>query len=193
MPKGAIPSLATLGEELRCTTRAVQYALTELKKCGAVHVVAHSGASNEYLLISDDPRTVVHGGVNGGSPPPTNGGSPYIDRSEKDRENIAPRRDLLFEALCQVCDVDWHEFTQPERKKFNDALAKLKAVHATPAEVKIRASEWPRRYERIPLTPHALVNNWAALAPKRAVRRAEPTGPRKFYDPEGNEIATPTE
>jgi len=83
-------------------------------------------------------------------------------------------RDLLFEAVCEVCGIDWHELT--ERGPINAAVRKLKAVGATPGEVHVRAQNYRRTFDHAALTPPALCKHWPQL------REAQRTGKATHAD-----------
>lgn len=88
----------------------------------------------------------------------------------------ARERDLPFEALCEVCGIDWHELTPNERRRVNAALAQLRAVwkgqdRDLAREIGRRARNYLHAFE-VPLTPMALASNWATTA------KAPPMGHR---------------
>lgn len=72
-------------------------------------------------------------------------------------------RDLLFEAVCEVCLIDWHQLTDPERGKVNAATGQIRKAGATPADVPVHAANY-RAMFTTPLTPPALAGNWATTA-----------------------------
>lgn len=71
------------------------------------------------------------------------------------------KRDELFEAVCRACRIDWTELTDTARGPLNRAVAQLRGVGATPAEVTLRATRWP--YDDDKLTPSGLAKHWPAL------------------------------
>jgi hypothetical protein len=78
-------------------------------------------------------------------------------------EAPAPR-DELFEAVIEAWTGErWPvSLTEHSRSYANVAIRELRAIGATPAEVRRRGSHFLRTYERRP-TPTALVKHWAAL------------------------------
>ncbi len=73
-------------------------------------------------------------------------------------------RDLLFEAVCQACHIDWKELTPSGRGAVGKAVKELKSVGAKPEEV------WPRREIlrkkfSVAVTPSSLAKHWASLVP----------------------------
>ena len=55
----------------------------------------------------------------------------------------------------------------------NRPLAELRAVGATPDEIRVRAGRYLRVFDRAALTPTALAKHWASLASERP-RRGKP-------------------
>lgn len=77
----------------------------------------------------------------------------------------ARRRDLIFEAVAEVCGIDWHQLTPAARGPLTRAVKELKGVNATPEEIRNRARRYRTRYrDRVDLTPTALSKHWAALS-----------------------------
>lgn len=87
---------------------------------------------------------------------------PSLQPSVEPSTSIAPtsRRDELFEAVAEVCEIDWHELTPSARGSLNRAVADLRGVGAVRVEVFRRAANW--NYD-VPLTPPALSKHWPAL------------------------------
>jgi hypothetical protein len=82
--------------------------------------------------------------------------------------------DLLFEAVCEACDIDWRELTDPERGKLNAAVGQIRKAGGSPATVREHAENYTLLFNA-PLTPSALAGNWAKTAnPPPA--RASPNG-----------------
>lgn len=94
---------------------------------------------------------------------------------------LAPKareRNLLFDALADVCQIDPSELTDSYRGAFGKAVKDLVKVGATPDEVHRRAENWPSLFPQATLTPPALAKHWAQLA--RA--RAPAARPDRFVD-----------
>jgi hypothetical protein len=72
-------------------------------------------------------------------------------------------RDLLFEAVCEVCLIDWHHLTERERGKYNAAVGQIRGAGGTPDAVPIHAANYRAQFST-PLTPMALAGNWAMTA-----------------------------
>lgn len=80
------------------------------------------------------------------------------DAPPKERE-----RDLLFEAVCDACLIDWHQLTDRERGKVNVATGQIRKAGGTPEDIPNHAANYRATYTT-PLTPMALAGNWAATA-----------------------------
>lgn len=89
-------------------------------------------------------------------------------------------RDLLFEAVCDACLIDWHNLTDTERGKVNAATGQIRKAGGTPADVPIHAANY-RAMFTTPLTTNALAGNWAltANAPPLAVNGHAPPSRRE--------------
>lgn len=76
--------------------------------------------------------------------------------------------DESFEALCQVCSIDWQgAITSDERGRVNAALKQLRAIYPNdltlPMMIHERASAYRQAYPEMPLTPQALTGNWSTV------------------------------
>jgi hypothetical protein len=78
-------------------------------------------------------------------------------------------RDEAFEALCQVCDLDWEAgITADQRGRVNAALKQLRDVYQNedavlPMLIHERAAAWAIVYPEIVLTPQGLTGNWSTI------------------------------
>jgi hypothetical protein len=97
-------------------------------------------------------------------------------------------RDLIFEAVCFVCGIDWTDgIPKTQRGRVNAAVKELKAIDATPEDI-VRKGVAYRDAYTTPLTPQALVGNWnvvdaaamseeqRAMARRAMASMTEPTG-----------------
>lgn len=73
------------------------------------------------------------------------------------------KRDELFEAIAETCELDWSQMTKGERGKANKAAKELREVGATPDGVRARAAEFRRRWPHCDVTPTGLANNYSQL------------------------------
>jgi rubrerythrin len=76
--------------------------------------------------------------------------------------------DLIFEAICEVCGIDWkHEMTQNERGRVNAARKELVDLYGDiqtlPMMIHERGSAYRQVYPDMPLTPQALTGNWGSV------------------------------
>ena len=77
-------------------------------------------------------------------------------------------RDEAFEAMCEVCAINWQEgITSDQRGRVNAALKQLRDVYpddlTLPMMIHERAAAWAVVYPEIPPTPQALTGNWSSL------------------------------
>lgn len=105
--------------------------------------------------------------------------------SLQSERQAVPRRDLLFEAICEVCSIPPSELTRSARGALNRALAEIRAVNsnATAADIQARAVRYRQIYSQSVLTPSALARHWAECwtppkpaAPPAPLPIPEPTG-----------------
>jgi hypothetical protein len=77
--------------------------------------------------------------------------------------------DLVFEAVCAVCSIDWQAgITKDQRGRVNAAVKQLRDLYgeadaAVPMMIYERAAAWAATYPEIPLTPQALTGNWSTI------------------------------
>jgi biotin operon repressor len=82
------------------------------------------------------------------------------------------KRDELFEAVAEACNIDWHNLTGSGRGAINKAVKELKDIGVTPDQVGGRAAAYRKTYPDAPLTPSALAKHWAALTPVGTAKRS---------------------
>ena len=77
--------------------------------------------------------------------------------------------DLIFEALCEACQIDWHDMTKDQRGRVNAARKQLADLYGDiqtlPEMIAERAVAWKVVYPDIPLTPQSITGNWASIIP----------------------------
>jgi len=88
--------------------------------------------------------------------------------------------DLIFEAVCEVCNFDWKDgITKDQRGRVNAAVKQIRdlygeATDAVPMMIHERAAAWAVVYPQIPLTPQSLTGNWSTiLNAAEALRESE--------------------
>lgn len=84
------------------------------------------------------------------------------------------RKDLLWEAIMRVCEIDTEHITSSARGSYNKAASQLRQVSATPEDVAARADRYRTRFPFSALTPPALARHWCELQPP-AVRPSVPS------------------
>lgn len=98
------------------------------------------------------------------------------DRTEqsiaKRTDNGAARRDELFDTLAEVCGINTAQLTKSGRGSLNGALGQLRAVDATPNQVRVRANRYRQRYPDTTVTPPALAKHWSSLDGVEQLRTA---------------------
>lgn len=73
-----------------------------------------------------------------------------------------PRKpDEIWDALLEACHVEPSSVTASSRGAYNKAVADLKAVDATPEEIRRRAAIFRGQWRDVSLTPTALARRWA--------------------------------
>ncbi len=72
-------------------------------------------------------------------------------------------RDLVFEAIAEVCKIDYRNTTESELGQVRRARRELKAQNATPEEVYRKAGIYHKMFPGALLTPMALVKYWSRL------------------------------
>ena len=89
----------------------------------------------------------------------------------ENQENIrtihgnSSNRDLVFEAVCHVCKIDWTKLTKSGRGAIGKAVKELKAVDATPEEIYVKAKILAAKHS-VAITPSSLAKHWASLTPE---------------------------
>lgn len=84
----------------------------------------------------------------------------------------SPRRDLLWEAVMEVCGIDTTAIPKSARGAYNRAVADLRAIGATPDEVRARGAAWNRNWRAVTMTPTALVRRWGEIPMGAPVSRS---------------------
>jgi hypothetical protein len=83
-------------------------------------------------------------------------------REEQKSSTNGRAPDVLWEALVEVLGCE--PSTASERGRRNKALKELRAVKATPEEVRERSREYGRRWPAVTLSATALAVHWSELA-----------------------------
>lgn len=183
-------SQASLAEMARCSVRHVPRLLKLLEGKGLIE-----DAGIRHARFKTKVWRVLPDKMSGGSPdvpdipqdipqdirPDIQVSDKQVNKRTKNKTLAAgkpPRkRDLLFEALAEVCGLDYTKLTRTERGRLNKALKDLREVDATPDLVRARAKEYAKKWPDIDLTPTALASNWNQLQSKQELRVEAPKCP----------------
>lgn len=179
------PGQEGLAEVMGLTDRQVRTHLEALRQAGLVTTARRPGGGLLYT-IHDPDRKPTSGAT--GSPLPekkdslkktqkplASGSRSQAKEQEQPGKPTTQRsRDLLFEALAEVCGIDWKNMTDMARGPLVKALKELRAVGATPQDVRARAGEYRSKYQGAALTPTALAKHWPALRAARSYREPGP-------------------
>jgi hypothetical protein len=171
------PSRKSMADACRCSVSTIDRTLDELVGLGALRVEPRRSdrgdqTSNLYTVILTHEDPLVAGDDTPSSRanrPPSSPMNTYLDQGELDQGELdqdlapAPRaraRDLLWEAVMAACGVDGATLTPSARGAANKALAELRSVDATPAQVHQRAQVHRATWD-VRLTPTSLARHWA--------------------------------
>lgn len=83
----------------------------------------------------------------------------------------------LWDALIAELDIDIDTITKSGRGAINRALSELRAVNATPDQIRHRATQHRHRWPQITLTATSLAKHWATLEPHHPEHPTPPTSP----------------
>lgn len=183
----AHPSRKALSDRMGCTVKTVDRALKELVAVGALRINARfdeagDRTSNGYQLMvnkslgsdTDVPTCRDKDVATGGDTGVAGKQSQVETEPNESEKTLAPRRerDLLFEAVAEVCGLDWQNgLTTPARGALNAAVAHLRAIHASPADVRHRARNYAAIFPGATLTANALAKHWPQLGRARTPDR----------------------
>lgn len=87
-------------------------------------------------------------------------------RRQPEKRKLQRRRDALFDALAEACQLAPEDLTPSARGALNRALKDLRAVGATPDEIHRRAGQYRQMWPAVTLTPTALARHWAECTPR---------------------------
>ena len=105
-------------------------------------------------------RQGVRSGPDGESDPMRTVREPSPEPSIVERER-SKKRDLVFEALCEACGIDYSStMTKSQRGAINKAAKELREIEATPEEIFRVAAAYRIRWPSIDVTPNAITKHW---------------------------------
>lgn len=183
----------SLAEMCGLSVRTVERALKELRELGEIEpigpateisradrrpvkyriVLPSGGPSDRHPVKSNGPTTCHPADGNGPSDcqerpdnlSPTarqNGGQ----RDQRKDQRKRPAGEL-FDTLAEACGIDLASLTPSARGRLNKACGELRAVTATPDDVRARAAQYRRKWPKVDLTPTALAAHWHELTPPK--------------------------
>lgn len=115
-------------------------------------IVEHGGSPKSGI------QQLIETNVNAVGPPLSMG---LLEQHAMASVELGTKRDLIFEALAEVCSIDYREVSKAERGRLNAACKELRHLGATPGEIHRRAENYQARWGGRRLTPSALVGRWA--------------------------------
>jgi biotin operon repressor len=178
-------------KEIGISEHQVRRAMDRLIERGLVTVANPSGRTNHYAINYDHPL------LDGAESPdsyladlPDDAADlpddlaelpayKEVQESTKERTSLAAapqdkpaKKDELFEAVAEACNIDWHNLTPTGRGPINKAVSELRGIGVTAEQVGGRAAAYRRTYPDAPLTPMALTKHWAALTPAGTAKKS---------------------
>ena len=173
-------------EEIGITGQQVRRSVERLEALGVISSCVPRGRTKHYAINYDHPlldgattpdTNQANSPDNQANSPDDGANSPaYIEVQEKQRDNTlaaAPREsvkpktprppDLLWDTMVQVCGLTTATMPASERGRTNKALAELRAIGATPDDIRAKAAAYRKVWPQATLTPTALTANWSTL------------------------------
>lgn len=184
----AFPGATRLSRDTGLSVRAVRTHLSGLVEAGWL-VLDHRGGQRGEARTANTYRAVIPNGgttVTGEPESPVNVETltpapddtdpcttftPTLQELSKNSPS-APKRekDLIFEAVIEVCGLDAQQLTKSARGAVNGACKQLRDVGADDELIRRKAETYRVSFPTASLTPSALVKHWPALGaapPKR--------------------------
>lgn len=145
--------------------RTVRRALQKLVEDGCLEVVEQRpGLTTKYRFLFGTPANEGRGTPPfDDSPTPPLVDTPITQVSNSSKPKREP--DLIWDALCEVCDIGVGDLTKSARGELNAAVKQLREVDASESEILLRAKAYRKRYPGAALTPTALAKHWPSLGP----------------------------
>jgi len=170
------PKRRTIAEALGWSVDKVDRTMVELEALGAVAVEERrhedgGQASNLYTVWFDSPemRTGSRGIAARGR---RDSAAPKKDSQLEPQPSLAADAarkvrtpDPLWDAVADVCGLT-APFTKSAAGQIAVAVKELRAVEATPVEVRLRAGQYRAHFPEARLTPTALAKHWPGLVSK---------------------------
>ena len=90
-------------------------------------------------------------------------GTNYLAPAAANAKRNRPR-DELWDALMAACGIDTTAIPKSARGAYNTAVADLRHIGATPAQITLRAHRYRHLWPNASLTPTALARRWSELS-----------------------------
>jgi len=170
-----------LASQLAVSRQQIRTAMATLIELGYVerHTVVEDGVPVVETRVFDIPRTgqqELDLGAGTPSVPPRSASTTVANNDRREGGPLSnnglevttdsKQRDLLFEAVVDVCGQKMDRMTKSERGRINAALKQLRDVGATPEQVRGAARRYSKVYPSAPITATALAANWTKVAPE---------------------------
>jgi hypothetical protein len=72
-------------------------------------------------------------------------------------------RNVIWDAVVEICGVDMTSIPDGQRNLIGKVVAELAGLEATPEDIRSRGGIYKRKFPNAPLTPSALLKQWAGL------------------------------
>lgn len=177
----AFPSVARLARDCRSDARTVQRHLSGMVKAGVLEIEKKAsqhrpttyriaplftrGDNLSLLEIRGDTQGRLRGdtGVtNDDSALLYRTGSGITPAEEKPKRKRP--RDGVFEAVAEVCRIDWHQATKTELVLIGSVASELKALGATEEDVLVTGQKMIAAWPHLDLGPRGLARNWSTFS-----------------------------
>lgn len=90
---------------------------------------------------------------------------PKPARAKADSVSTRPRN-VVWDAVVEVCDIDSKSIPKGQASLIGKVVAELAGLNATPEDIRARGRIYKRKFPNVPLTPTALLKQWAGLTEK---------------------------
>lgn len=88
------------------------------------------------------------------------------------------KKNEVWDAVVESCGIDDRALTASAARDIGKTVAELRAIAATPEEIRARAGRWRSMYPNARLTHRVLRNRWGELVPP----------PARYVSPQQDEV-----
>lgn len=106
---------------------------------------------------------------------------PDPPKQAKGKALVAPKKDLVWDAITEACGVNTASLNSQERGRYNKAVKLLKESNATASEIHTRVKVYRRKFSGAAITPIAIANHWSELDPT-TIKMEDVTSAPKGWD-----------